>query len=117
MTLNVNLLLCHHINACFDQTVEAKIAVFFCKVASYLSYQYINSTTNLKGIPSNFKDTFRFPASKVKLTSRVSFICSQISQLLRFVTQIYFNQRRCDKQKYMDDGTLIFRSAECLPTF
>jgi len=57
-------------------------------------------------------------ASKVELTSRFGFICSQISQQLKLVTQIYGNQRTCDKQKYMDDGTLICRFAEeCLLTF
>jgi len=69
----------------------------------------------LKGIPSNLKHTYRFvsSASEVKLTSRFGFICSQISQLLRLVTQIYGNERTCDIQKYTDDATLIRRSAEC----
>jgi len=35
--------------------------------------------------------------SKVILASRVGFICSQISQLLRLVTQIYGNERTYDK--------------------
>ena len=55
--------------------------------------------------------------SKVKLTSTFGFICCQILQLLRLVTQICGNQRTCDEQKYTDDGTLICRSAECLLTF
>ena len=67
--------------------------------------------TKLKGIPSNFKHTFRLAASKVKLTSKFGFICSQISQLPRLVAQIYGNEQTCHKQKYMDDATLICRSA------
>jgi len=81
--------------------------------ALYLSYPRIKLTTKLKGILSDS------PVSKVKLMSRFGFIRSQISQLLRLVTQMYGNQRTCDKHTYMytDDGTLICRSAECLLTF
>jgi len=57
------------------------------------------------------------PESKVKLTSRFGYICSQISLQLRLITHIYGNQRTFDKQQYTDDGTLICRSAECLLTF
>ena len=44
--------------------------------------------------------------------SKFGFICSQISQLLRLVTQVYGNERTCDNRN-ADDGKLICRSAEC----
>jgi len=72
---------------------------------------------NNSGNYFEFQALYDWPTSIVKLTSRFDFICSQISQLLRLVTQIYGNQQTCDKQKYTDDGTLICRSAECLLTF
>ena len=55
---------------------------FRYKVALYLRNSSILSDT---------------PASKVKLTSRFGFICSQISQLLRLLTQIYGNEQACDR--------------------
>ena len=36
-------------------------------------------------------------ASEVELTPRFGFICSQISQLLRLITQAYGKERTCDK--------------------
>jgi len=59
---------------------------FRYKVALYLSYLHIKFDDKTKGIPF-----------EVKLTSRFGFICSQISQLLRLVKQIYGNERTCDK--------------------
>jgi len=37
--------------------------------------------------------------SKVKLTSTLGFLCNQMSQLLRLVTQMYDNERTYDKEK------------------
>jgi len=91
---------------------------FRYKVALYLN------NLNIRFADKKLRESLRIssiffdsPASKVELTSRFGFICSQISQLLRLVTQIYGNERTCDKQKYADDGTLICRSAKCLLTF
>ena len=41
MTLNVNSLPFRQSYACFDQTAEARITGFWCKVALYLSYLHI----------------------------------------------------------------------------
>jgi len=80
---------------------------FRYNVALYLSYLHIKFDDKTKGNPSNFKASnilFDSSAFKVKLTSNFGFICSQMSQLLRLVTQIYDNERTCDKQtEYADD--------------
>ena len=52
-------------------------------------------------------------ASKLKLTSRFGFICSQISQLLGLVTQCMATNELVINRS-ADDGTLMCRSAECL---
>jgi len=59
MTLNVNSLLFHQSYACFDQTAEARIMGFRCKVALYRSYLHIKFDDEIKENPSNFKHTFR----------------------------------------------------------
>jgi len=62
MTMNVNSLLslCHQNYASFD------INGFRYKVALYLSYLHIkfDDEIELKGIPWNFKHTFRFACVK-----------------------------------------------------
>ena len=63
----------------------------------YLSSLRIKFDDQTKGNPSNFKHLSDLFASKVKLTSLFGVICSQISQLLRLVTQICGNQRTFDK--------------------
>ena len=57
----------------------------------YKVYRHMKFDTKLKGNP------FEFQAPKVKLASRLGFICSQMSQLLRLLTQMHNNERRCDK--------------------
>jgi len=93
MTLSVNSLLCHQRYAFFDLWMRLE-----SRVALYLSYLHITFDGEIKGaslrISSIRPDS---PVSKVKLAFRFGFICSHISQLLKFVTQIYGNQRTCDK--------------------
>jgi len=48
MTLNINLLLCCQSYACYDQTAEARITRFCCKVALYLSYLHIKFDDEIK---------------------------------------------------------------------
>jgi len=64
---------------------------FRYKVALYLSYLRMKFDDNTKGNPFKFQAYVPSysPVSKGKLTSRFGFICSQISQLLRLVIQIY----------------------------
>jgi len=76
---------------------------FRYKVALYLSYLHIKFDETKKN-PFEFQAYSDFLASKVKLTSTFGFICIHISQLLRLVTQIYGNERTCNKYKYTDDG-------------
>jgi len=59
MTLNVNSLPLYQSYACSDQTTEATITGFHCEVALYLSYLHVMFDDEIKGIPSNFKHTFR----------------------------------------------------------
>ena len=60
MTLNINFLQFHQNYVRFDQSDEASITAIQCKVALYFSYQHIKFDDKTKGIPSNFKHTFRF---------------------------------------------------------
>jgi len=70
----------------------------FCYiVAMYFSYLHIKFDSDIKEILRISSTRPDSAASKVKLASRYGFICSQISQLLRLVTQIYGNKRTCDK--------------------
>ena len=55
MTLNADSLPCHQHYACFDQMVEARIAVFYYKVALYLSYLYVKFDDEINGNPFEFK--------------------------------------------------------------
>jgi len=71
---------------------------FRYKVALYLSNLHIKFDDKTKGNPSNFKHTFPFACVQSQMgVYRFEFICSQISRLLRLVTQIYDNQRTFDK--------------------
>jgi len=62
MTLNVNSLLCRQCYAYGDQTPDARITRFRYKVALYLTDLHIKS--------------------KVKLASRLGYICRQMSQMI-----------------------------------
>ena len=74
-------------------------------VAQYLSYLHTKFDDETKGNSFEFQVYFLIRlCPKFKLTSRFGFSCSQISQLLRLITQIYGNQRTCGKHKYTDDG-------------
>ena len=100
MTLNVNSLFCNQSYACFDRRLRLESGGFRYKVALYLSYLHIKFDDEIKGNPFEFQlSSIRpdSPVSKVKRASRFAFICSHISQLLKFVTQIYGNERTCDK--------------------
>ena len=71
---------------------------FRYEIALYLSYLHIKFHSEIEGNLFEFQvlrpDS---PMSKVKLASRCGFICRQISQLLRLITQIHGNERTCDK--------------------
>jgi len=68
------------------------------EVALYLSYLHIEFDDEITRKSRRISNTLSASlASKVKLTSRLGFICSEMSQLLRFVTQMYGNDRMCDK--------------------
>jgi len=70
---------------------------FRYNVALYLGHQQIKFNDKTKGNSFEFQVISYSFASKVKVTSRFGFICSQISQLLRLVTQIYGNERKGNK--------------------
>jgi len=98
--------------------LKLELCGFRCKVALYLSYLHIKFDDKTKGNP--FEVQAYFPIRlRPKLNWRLglALFAARFSQLLRSVTQIYGNERMCDKYKYADDGTLICRSAECLLTF
>jgi len=54
MTLNVNSLPVRQSCACFNQTAEAGITGFRCKVALYLSYLHIKFDYKIKVNPFEF---------------------------------------------------------------
>jgi len=58
MTLNVNSLVCHQSNGCFDQTAEARITGFRYKVALYLSYLHMKFDDKTKGNSFEFQVYF-----------------------------------------------------------
>jgi len=64
-------------------TLESRGVRF--KIALYLSYLYIKFDYEIKG------NVFEFQAS------RFGFIFSQMRQLMRLGTNIYSNERTCDK--------------------
>ena len=75
---------------------------FRYKVALYLSYLHIKFDYEIKGTPFECQAYIPIsphPNSKVTLAYRFGCICifSQISLLLRLITQIYGNERTCDK--------------------
>jgi len=104
MTLNVNL----------TKRLRIESHGFCYKVALYLSYLHIKFD-KIKGNPFEFQAYV--PIRLFPRRLGLAFFCSQISQLMRIITQIYGNERTCDKYKYTNDGTQICRSAECLLTF
>jgi len=55
MTLNVNSLPFHQCYACFDQTAQARITGFRCKVELYLSYLHIKFDDEIEGNPFEFQ--------------------------------------------------------------
>jgi len=67
------------------------------KVALYLSYLHLKFDDKTKGNLFEFQAYFTIRLSKVKLKSRFGFICSQILEVLRLVTQIYGNEHMYDK--------------------
>jgi len=60
-------------------TKRLRCVFFHYKVALYLSYLHIEFDDEIRENPSEFQEQF---ASKVKLTSRLGYIRSQMSQLL-----------------------------------
>jgi len=86
MTLNVNSLLCRQWWGLCYGLAEARITRFRCNVALYLNCLHIKFVDEIAResllISSIISDQ---PASKVKLTSKLGFICSKMSQLLRLV--------------------------------
>jgi len=71
---------------------------FRYKVALYLSYLRMKFDNKAKGNPFEFQANFSIRLrTKVKLASSFGSNCSQISQLPRLVTEIYGNERACDK--------------------
>ena len=91
---------------------------FRYKVELYLSYLHVKFDDEIKG------NAFEFQAYvpirlRLKLNWRLglALFAARFRSYWDFLTQIYGNERTCDKQKYTDDGTLICRSAESLLTF
>ena len=97
------------------EQLRLKSRGFRYKVALYLSYLHINFYDKTKWNPFEFQAYV--PIRLFPRRLGLAFFCSQISQLMRIITQIYGNERTCDKYKYTNDGTQICRSAECLLTF
>jgi len=84
MTLNVDSLLCRQSYVCCDQTAEVRITRFSYEVALYLSRLYIKFDDEITRKSRRISNILSYLlVSKVKLTSKLGFTCSQMSQLLR----------------------------------